>query len=671
MFHLILSQKKSPLFEQLPPRLRVRKRFFTAFYIGVAVLSLFSIGANQSAQAPKAETYDCCAQIRQIKNVEISALESQPAQIQILSQDQGLNLAQDATGRLLTVEIKNTVTRTNSQIVIDDSASLKQPIITRYVKDSKVTFDTLESGLGPGVVYYLVVQPNLLRAKFKLRQSIWKSPLPQADYLKKAWQTTGRQWISLYTGVKWNSTKKQWGINPKWSNAKRDVAQQAYYAPYALRGAVNMGAVNHDLELIDELAQFHLVYLQRFTTLGEMRRQGGAEVTAELLLNQGSDESRTLLWLEPVAKKKRVRESVGATIQFLYPASRLLRIITTLPSAEQSPQMKQFVAAYWPLILREQLLRFTHVAHWNYRDKDLPKELISIWKNLLHTAKRKPSYQYAMTDGHLWLVTIAAELLGANANAPQMASLSARELTQLREITAVGVQLFQKTRTLYPDTKNFSGQIVQSASHFNGDMDDHAYMAYANYQGEKFPTPADKNPASNGSWDISHFHRVPIFLRALYDNKKATKLAFPQAQDIKLIVNQYVYRVFQGNYNKPLFNNFFDGNDGWYRVGYHDRDFGYPPSCACDETSKENSRPCLTTGSIQGWSLLTFFNEDLLKLQRAFSLMALSDNVEVKDFRKRYYAYNNQEFAVKNEKGDVTYPLLLFNVLSEMPEQSG
>jgi hypothetical protein len=665
----MFDKRKFAGLTQALPTSGSRQRFVPSLLVAsVIVLAVTSTGAKRRALAQNNQALNPCTELRGLKNANLTVLQGQAASLQIRESHPNLQLSQDALGRKLTIGINN-ATATEYQIVIDDSASFHQPILSRRVTGSNATFDTLESGLSPGVPYYLSITPGALRAQFSLRQPSAASDLP-ANYLKNAWQSEGRRWVARHTGVNWNTGKGLWEINPKWAYAEHDVAQQAYYAPYALRGAVNQALVNHDLQLMDELAQFYMVYLQRFTILGEMRRQKGGSISTDLLLNQGADSSRTLQWLEPGKEKKRMRESVTATVQFLHPTARLIRIITTLPPAEQSPRMRQFVAAYYPLILRDQVLRLAYVAHWDYwKTKELPRELINIWKAILQASSRpKISYQHGMFDRDLWLIAIAAELLGANANAPQLAPLAAHESAQLREITSIGVQLFQKKRTLYADTKNFAGQVVQSASYFNGDMDDHPDMAYVGYEGESFPKPEDKNPARGVSWDTSHFHRVPVFLRALYDNRKATKLSFPQAHDMQLVANQFVYKVFQGDFRRPLFSNFFDGSDGWYRVNYQGRASAYPPSCACNSADKPNLRLCLTSGAIQGWSQMSFFNNDLLKLQRALTLLAASNDAEAINFRKRFYTYSNQEFAFKNSKDEAAYPILLYALLAELPE---
>jgi hypothetical protein len=593
-----------------------------------------------------------------------------PPSLDILWQDAGIAVSTDAAGRKLEIRWKDPGGTGPYVVTVDDSPEFRTPIVKRRVTARELAIDLLESGVAPGIRYFVRVEPGGLRVAFRLRPPTWKELLPRPDYLQRAWEIAGRAWLQRYSGLKWNDKIGNWELDPQWPHAETGVGPQAYYLEYAARGAVNLALVAHDIRLMDELAGFYLAYLKRFTTLGALRGKQSPRTSTELLDNQGPDTARTLGWVEKTADhKERVRECTLCNSQFFHPAARLIRAISTLSGSERTPVMKQFISAYVPLIIRDHLFRLVYEARWNYWGaRDLPKELINIWRAIIGaTAPPKLSYQHAMLDRDLWLIATAAEVLGANANDPELVPLSPDESARLREIVGVGVQLFRKKRTLYLDTRDFQGRVVRSASYFNGDFDDHADMAYAGYEGSGFPRPAEKRRPHGGSWDISHFYRVPVFLRSLWDNRKATGLSFPQANDIRLVINQYVYRVFQGDFDRPLFRNFFDGRDGWYRVGYHGPAFGYPPSRDCD--MRDKNRPCLTVAGVFGWGLLSFMHEDLAKLQFALmSLAARSDPATVA-FRDRYYTYNGESFAFSDTHGGVKYPFLLFAVLADVAER--
>lgn len=601
---------------------------------------------------------------------EFANLRSKPSQIEILSAEQGISISLDSEGKKVEIRWDRPGNAVTFQVKVDDSPYFRQPAVARSVTGRTLAIDTLESGLVPGITYWVLIEPGTIRASFRIRPQSWRKLLVEQDYLHKAWEIAGREWLSRHSGVRWNDGARKWEVDQQWPYGEASVGPQAYYIEHAARGGVNLALVGHDLQLMDELAGFYLAYLKRFTTLGDLRKKKSLLTSTELLKQQGADSARTLAWLEKVSVGRiRAREHTLGNSQFFHPPARLIRVISTLPESQRTPVMKEFVASYVPLIVRDHLLRLAYEAHWDYWGaKELPRELIRIWRAIIAAASRpKLSYQHAMLDRDLWLVATAAEMLGANACDPELVPLSPSDLLRVREIVQIGIQLFQTKRTIYTNTRNFQGEVVESASYFNGDFDDHPGMAYAEYTGKSFPSPAQKQAARHRSWDISHFYRVPVFLRALYDNRKATGVDFPQAHDIELVINQYIYKVFQGDYSRPLFNNFFDGHDGWYRVGYHGAEFGYPPSRDCD--MRDSNRPCLTVAGVYGWGLLGFFHDDLMQLQQALIKLALSKDPEVVRFRERYYTYDGKSFSFTDAQGKLQYPFLLFVILSDMAGQ--
>ena len=141
--------------------------------------------------------------------------------------------------------------------------------------------------------------------------------------------------------------------------------------------------------------------------------------------------------------------------------------------------------------------------------------------------KGERPWDTAMSDIDLWLLASAAEILGANANDPALAPLDASQAEMLRRALQTGIRFFQSKRTEYPGTKNFRGVEVGSSSYFNGDYAAHPDYDYSAVTGEKFPSPAQKLVLPDASWDSMHAYRLPVFLRALYENRKATGLEFP------------------------------------------------------------------------------------------------------------------------------------------------
>jgi hypothetical protein len=268
-----------------------------------------------------------------------------------------------------------------------------------------------------------------------------------------------------------------------------------------------------------------------------------------------------------------------------------------------------------------------------------------------------------MTDRDLWLVAIAAEVLGASQADPALVPLSDRA-PKLRRLVASGVHFMEASRTLRPDTRDFEGRVVGSASYFRGDFVDHPDMAYAGYQGARFPVPGDRSRAPGASWDVSHAYRIPVLLRSLADTRGANGTTYPTDDDIRLTINEYVYRAFNRDLARPLFHNFLDGTDGWYRVNYSGRvGTGYPPSSYCD--ARTSTRPCLCRGALMGWGLLSGWSRDLRRTLGSVTALAMSSDSTTIAYRDRYYSRDGEPFALRDRNGRETYPFLLYGLLAE------
>jgi len=122
-----------------------------------------------------------------------------------------------------------------------------------------------------------------------------------------------------------------------------------------------------------------------------------------------------------------------------------------------------------------------------------------------------------------------------------------------------------------------------------------------------------------------------------------------------------------------MFNNCFDGGNGWYRVGYHGPHFGYPPAQDCDDSAGASAgtytMPCLIPGAVQGWGLVSFLSLDLTQLEHSLARLAWSNDPAQIAFRDRYYYYAAQNYAGIDANLNPQHPILLFFVLSGVPER--
>ena len=474
------------------------------------------------------------------------------------------------------------------------------------------------------------------------------------SYLDEAWNAKGRPGLTANSGLEWNPATHVWAKKSSGlpEEALRGIAHYASWTAIPGRVGVNIAQTYHELDLVDELAKFYSLFLKSyFTTLGELRKIDAPDVRQRLLGPElGPDSDRTLVWYWQQSNGSvTLRDCYACNGEYFYPAARLVRLIATLKPSERTPAMNLFVGEYVPLLVKE------HIFRTNFTDR-MRKDM---------TPGDGSYKKLNMGNDEMGDVATAAEILGAHSADPKLVVIGDTELSKMRELVKVGVDLFQFSRTLIkgPDGRTY-------ASYFNGDYDWSDDVDYSGYQGEAFPTPANRVKAKGLSWDVSHFSAVPMFLRSLNDNKAATGVDFPQQTDIDYIGNQYAFRVFEGDFKKPLFRNYFDGTDGWYRVSYLERaHYGIAPSRFC--SMFDPSHGCTTIAGIYSWGLLASLNPDIAKVQNALIDLARSDDPSIacfqpQCFRERYYHYADASFSFLDASGDRQYPPALVVVLSEL-----
>lgn len=195
---------------------------------------------------------------------------------------------------------------------------------------------------------------------------------------------------------------------------------------------------------------------------------------------------------------------------------------------------------------------------------------------LLKDSQSDPDYCHAITDTDMWIVAGLTELLTARDREPTIVPISTAKRAQLKAYLGLAVDLLQ-TRLVTTQLTDLEGKPAVGAVLDRGYFDAHPNNAYAGYTGSAFPTPAQKKATQNLGWDLSHARRLVHVFGTLIRSKSITGRSFPTTTTMKRLAAQYAYASFNKNLSLPLFNNFVDGSNGWYRVDYHGVGFGYAP----------------------------------------------------------------------------------------------
>lgn len=512
---------------------------------------------------------------------------------------------------------------------IDDASSFHTPVFRRAFRGTSITLHTNQEALIPGVRYRFRVDGGPISFALQLRDGVLVQPGLDCAVLGATWRESGRFLVGVaHSQLKWDDDAHRWTpvLPPV------PLGESLFTAELFLRPALSAAWACNDLGTLDEIALYYTAMLDKSQTIGSL-------LNAPNLIAESRDRMKGV---DPTMRTFVGRfgpDTIGEgelyNAQWLHPAALLIRLISQLPERDRTPGMRRFVAGFAPFLVREQTLRFLFEQQMPALGGISSRGRVAYWELAMRGLQGPKHWDTAMSDIDLWLLTSAAELLGAHANDPETVILAAEDESRLKRALQVGVRFFQSKRTLLQDTKNFNAQPVESASYFNGDYDGLPEMRGTAVMGKDFPV-AEIAPARSGaSWDIGHMYRAAVFLRSLYENRKATEVSFPQYSDLQLLVNQYLYKVFNGSFERPLFHNNFDGTDGWFRVGYNGSGFGQPPSSDCD--MRDERRQCMTPGSIIGWPALSFVNSDLERLQEAMIRMAFDESPDTRSFLDRYY----------------------------------
>lgn len=338
------------------------------------------------------------------------------------------------------------------------------------------------------------------------------------------------------------------------------------------------------------------------------------------------------------------RESILCSSQFLYIVSESLIAIANLNPAVRSPLMLDF-ASKAETILRDHYQRWIflqpgpfQVRGWGCKTGG---RYVESGLNHFQFLKRKltmslgdvasPSYCNAVTDTDMWIITGVSNLLTANKKDSGLVQLSTGEKKEYRDYLRTGLELLQ-SRITFTELKNFSGKKVKGAVFDAGYWNDSPSYKYSTYTGANYPKKSSCNPQppEDTSWDISHARRFVDVFGSLHRNRLFLQINFPNQTVLNCLANQFIYKIFNGDYERPLFSNFWNGTNGWFRVSYNKRDgFGYGPW--------DLSIAALTGG----YAFWAKYNHDIGELySRLCTMITSSADPDVKTFMQNHYSGN-------------------------------
>lgn len=481
-----------------------------------------------------------------------------------------------------------------------------------------------------------------------------------AQYADDAWALLRRR-IGGNSGVHWDSAGGRWQADPAWTLAD-DAGQTAYSFEQDLTGALALAAATSNRPRLSEIAGFYAAYQIRFRRLDEVLRRSAAVGGKSTLLPQGPADALVLPWMDRTHGTPWPSECALCTSQGMYPAGRLLHLISLVPGVARTPEMLEFTRRYTPLLSHDVVIRFAYQTRWLYNQPEgKPFVLMDQWRGELegHSGPAR----YRMLDRDLWLMAIATEVLAAHHEDPALVPLVTADSTSLRRFVDAGLQMLQSRRGSHQVGRDESGTVVSGDLFFRGDFDREPDMAFAADTDATYPEASHPMPPRGGGWDLSHIRRLPTTLRSFWDARLPLGLMFPDSAALAQVANQYLYVAYRRGWPGPLFRNFFDGNDGWYRVGQNGHgDWTYGPSSSCDNA--DPTRHCLSRQAVAGWQLLRFAAPGLGEVADRMFALAADTSSSAAAFRRRVYLMPEDPFTW-SRAGHVPYSILLAELIGE------
>jgi hypothetical protein len=270
-------------------------------------------------------------------------------------------------------------------------------------------------------------------------------------------------------------------------------------------------------------------------------------------------------------------------------------------------------------------------------------------------AVRDKASRLFFNDTDLWVLAIAAELSGVVRVRPELLPLlesDSPRAKRRRSVMAELVRLFVARVSLHEVESNWIGGHAKAADLDRGYWRRYPDHRFAGYRGEQPPVGCNATEDRGGAaaeqstteaivdtigWDFSHARRLVHALDALERQRAAFVAAFaiqesglPAPGLPRQFAAQLVASVWNGDLDRPLFANFWDASNGWYRAGYGRGAAGcfpgYPPSGLSD---------AFPTGGFASWAQ---HYPVLGTLAERLYAMARQPGEADTEFLRRYYA---------------------------------
>jgi hypothetical protein len=283
--------------------------------------------------------------------------------------------------------------------------------------------------------------------------------------------------------------------------------------------------------------------------------------------------------------------------QFMAVVAKAMHIVGDKIESQRTETQKAFLVAYTPIAV-EFYERWCKIVQPRF-------------EILLRAGPNLNKSTNAVWDGDMWILTGVTDFLVVQKSVIPHITLTSEQEKLFYQLVDTGSKLLE-SRITKSQLTDFSGNAVEGINFDLGEYDDLIDNQYSGYTGTDYPKDIPPQPASNVGWDISHALRFVFVFNTLYENKNILGQGFPSREILVGLANQFIYGVFNKNFENPLFTNYMDGTNGWFRVSPTTLSGASGPYAVMYQYSV----PAF------GYGYWTQFNSDMMKiLMRLFELM--------------------------------------------------
>lgn len=359
-----------------------------------------------------------------------------------------------------------------------------------------------------------------------------------------------------------------------------------------------------------------------------------------------------------LAKNLNGREVFLYSVQYVAFLSDLLVVMSKIDAEDKTPFLKKITYKLSDIIMN-------HLYRWSlgsYADGISVNYLSSIASTVNVT---DGSSKYFLTDKEIWLLVALMNMAKVANETPTLIPkiyFRGHQFPLSMKILAKNCLLLLQNRVFVGAYQPSKGARVAVAEIDRGYWRFYQDNQYAGYYSSQKPldctSGVKQKPIISKTelgWDFSHFRRfVRFFEVSERSNAAASKYFdierkyFISSNTINAFVNQLVYRVWNQQEDFPLFSNYWNGENGWYRVGYNNGSNncqeGMPPYGLSDS---------FPTGGYITWGR---YNLTIMRLGQQLLRLSLSTQKEDVDFIKSHYPI----LAKDNKTVGKNYNLLMF-----------